>query len=63
MEKYMKKNIYIYIHTPIYVYHFAVCQKLTHHCKSTILQFKKFKVQKMSYPATGRYGRNLNAYY
>ena len=31
--------IYMYI----YMNHFAVHQKLTRHCKSTILQFKKMK--------------------
>ena len=39
MEKNMKKNIYIYI----YLNHFAVLQKLTQHCKSMILLFKKKK--------------------
>ena len=43
MEKNMKKMcVYIYI-CYIYIYikwnHFAVQQKLTEHCKSTILQF------------------------
>ena len=33
----MKKNIYMYIH----LNHFVVQQKLTQHCKSTILQLKK----------------------
>ena len=33
----MKKSIYIYKK----LNHFAVHQKLTQHCKSTILQFKK----------------------
>ena len=53
MEKNVKKNvymcvcvcIYIYIYTHTYIYirlnYFAVHQKLTQHCKSTILQFKK----------------------
>ena len=35
----MKKKKYIY--TYISLNHFAVHQKLTQHCKSTILQFKK----------------------
>ena len=37
MEKNMKKNMYIYV----LLNHFAVHQKVTQHCKSTILQFKK----------------------
>ena len=32
---------YIHIHTHIYINHFAIHQKLTQHCKSTILQLKK----------------------
>ena len=51
MEKNMKKNthmcvyIYVYVYMCIYMYmnHFAVHHKLTQHCKSTILQFKKKK--------------------
>ena len=52
MEKNLKNNIYIYIyiyiHTYIYIKlnHFAVCQKLTQHCKSTILQFLKMFLKK-----------------
>ena len=34
------KNVYVCIYTHI-LNHFAVKQKLTQHCKSTILQFKK----------------------
>ena len=55
MEKNMKKNIYvcvcgwacvyIYIHTHE-LYHFDVYQKLTQHCKSTILKFKTKKLIK-----------------
>ena len=37
MEKNMKKNIYVYLN------HFSVHQKLTQHCKSTALQWKKKK--------------------
>ena len=37
IEKNMKKEFYIYI----YSNHFAVHLKLTQHCKSPILQFKK----------------------
>ena len=33
--------IYIYINIYIYIYNFAVHLKLTQHCKSTTLQFKK----------------------
>ena len=33
-KEYEKEYIYIYI----YLHHFAVQQKLTQHCKSTILQ-------------------------
>ena len=40
MEKNLKKSIYIYIY--IYLNHFAVHLKLTHRCKSTILQLKFF---------------------
>ena len=35
------KKIYRYIHIYVYLNHFAVHLKLTQHCKSTILQFKK----------------------
>ena len=53
MEKNLKKNRYIYIYmyvcicvcVCVYIYiklnHFAVHQKLTQHCKLTILQFLK----------------------
>ena len=37
MEKNLKKCIFLYI----FLNHFAVHLKLTQHCKSTILQFKK----------------------
>ena len=39
-RSYEKKNIYIYIYIYIYICmtgHYAVHQKLTQHCKSTIL--------------------------
>ena len=41
MEKYLKKNIYIYIGIDRYTFlsHIAVYMKLTQHCKLTILQF------------------------
>ena len=39
----MKKNVYIYIYVELN--HFAVHQKLTQHCKLTILQFKKEYIQ------------------
>ena len=35
----MKENMYIYV----LLNHFAVHQKLTQHCKLTILQFKKYQ--------------------
>ena len=38
MEKSIKKNVCVC------VYHFAAQQKLTQHCKSTMLQLKKKKV-------------------
>ena len=44
MEKNKKKNIYIYIYIFIYMNQFAVHQKLTQHCKSTILQLKKKQI-------------------
>ena len=38
----MKNNIYMYTHTHTYITEsFAIHQKLTQHCKSTILQLKK----------------------
>ena len=36
-----EKEYYIYIYMCVYLNHFVVHQKLTQHCKSTILQFKK----------------------
>ena len=55
MEKNLKKNIYTHIYTYIYIYiyiyiklnHFAVHLKLTQHCKSTILQYKKIFFKRM----------------
>ena len=45
MEKNIKKkNVHIYV--PLI--HFAVQQKLTQHCKSTILQFKKILIKNKS---------------
>ena len=54
----MKKNVCVcvwcvcicmYIHTPhTKLNHFAVCQKLRQHCKSTILQLKKKKREEES---------------
>ena len=38
--------IHIYTHTYIYLNHFAIHQKLTQYCKSTILSFKKKKKKK-----------------
>ena len=37
--EYEKEYIYIYTHIYVELNHFAVHQKLTHHCKSIILQF------------------------
>ena len=59
MEKNMKKNVCVYIYiyvyicvyTHIYIYiyielnHSAIQQKLTLHCKLTILQLKKKKTK------------------
>ena len=44
MEKNLRKNIYIYIFFYIYLSlnHFAVHQKLTQYCESTIFQLKWF---------------------
>ena len=38
-----KEYIYIHIHIHVKLNHFAIHQKLTQHCKSTILQLKKNK--------------------
>ena len=42
MEDNMRKNVYIHIHmhTHIYLGHFAVQQKLTELCKSTVIKNK-----------------------
>ena len=40
MEKNLKKDIYIYLY--VLQNHFAVHQKLKQHCKSILLQLKKF---------------------
>ena len=48
MEKNMKKNYthtHTHTHTHTYLNHFAIHQKLTKHCNSTILQFKKESLQ------------------
>ena len=39
---------YLYVYTKIYMFinHFAVHQKITQHCKSTILQKKKKTVRR-----------------
>ena len=45
---YIHKNVYMYMHIYIHIYihvhiqqnDFAIQQKLTQHCKSTVLQFK-----------------------
>ena len=37
ITKFQKQWIYIHV----WLVHFAIQQKLTQHCKSTILQFKK----------------------
>ena len=42
---YVGGHVYIYIHTHE-LYHFDVYQKLTQHCKSTILKFKTKKLIK-----------------
>ena len=45
------KKIYVYMCVCVYIYtqnnYFAVHQKLTQHCKSTILQFKKSKYRSL----------------
>ena len=41
----MKKDIYIYRHIYMYLNCFAVYQKLTQHCKLTLLQCKKNKTK------------------
>ena len=59
-KEYEKVYIYTYIciYMCVYIYvcvnHFAVHQKLTQHCKSTILQFKKKKYPLSPYPAGTR---------
>ena len=53
--KNLKKNIYIYIYdSQEYeknMNHFVVHQKLTQHCKSTILQFKKKSAKENNFPS------------
>ena len=54
-KEYKKKNEYIYIYICIYIYIyiyiklncFAIQQKLTQHCKSTVLQLKKYSLKKI----------------
>ena len=50
MEENTKKNVCVYvcIYINIKLNHFAVQQKLTQHCKSTILQFKKIKKKRVN---------------
>ena len=43
MEDNVIKRIYIYICMYVWLGHFAVQQKLTGHCKSTIIEKKSFK--------------------
>ena len=43
-EKEHEKRIYVYVE----LNHFAVYQKLTQHCKSTIFQLKKLQIRKNS---------------
>ena len=52
MEKNIKKRMSIYVQLS----HFAVQQKLTQHCKSTTLQFKK---NQTTIPGFARWGPGL----
>ena len=49
-EKECGKDVYVCIYMCVYIYiylnHFAIQQKLTQHCKSTILQQYKFEKRK-----------------
>ena len=61
MEKNVKKDAYIYTCIYVKLSHFAIQQKLTQHCKSTILQLKKKISIKLGFHLSSEVSPSLKA--